>query len=312
MILGPIAILVLAVLGFSYYAYRTAFHMSAAQKKRVPALPKGEQYAPLLENMKALRQEIKELSFEDVTVRARDGKLLHGRYHHVRDGAPLQIEVHGYRSFALCDFCGGQKLAREMGHNTLLIDQRSHGESDGHAISFGLLERYDVLTWAEYAAERFGADIPIVLCGVSMGAATVLMASALELPKNVVGIIADCPYSSPKEIIQKVCADRGLPPKLTYPFIRLGARLFGGFSLTEEGAVDAVGKSRVPILLIHGEDDRFVPCDMSQQIFDAAPKDRTTLVTCPGAAHGVSYLVDPVRYGQVTEEFLAFCLKERK
>ena len=308
MILIPISLLILAVLGFSYYAYRTAFHVTRAQKEQIPGLPQSEQYDPIREDMKRLREEMQKLSFEDVTVRARDGKLLYGRYHHVRDGAPVEIMVHGYRSFSLCDFSGGHQLAVEDGFNTLLVDQRAHGKSEGRAISFGLVERYDVLDWIQYVIERFGEDTPIVLCGISMGAATVLMASGLELPKNVKGVIADCPYSSPRDIIQKVCADRGLPPRLTYPFIRLGARLYGGFSLTDEGAVSAVSHAQVPILLIHGEDDRFVPCDMSRRIRDAAPEKSIRLETFPGAGHGVSYLVDPVHYRRVTAEFVKECL----
>lgn len=311
MFLIPIALLAVAVLGFSYYAYCTAFRMTKKQKGSLPELPKSEQYAPILEDMRRLRAEMRELSFEEVTVRARDGKLLYGRYHHVREGAPVEIMVHGYRSASLCDFSGGHQLAVEDGFNTLLVDQRAHGKSEGRAISFGLVERYDVLDWIRYVRERFGKDTPIVLCGISMGAATVLMASSLDLPKNVKGIIADCPYSSPREIIQKVCADRGLPPSVTYPFIRLGARLFGGFSLTDEGAVSAVTGSQVPILLIHGEDDRFVPCDMSRRILAAADQKDVRLETFPGAGHGVSYLVDPVRYRRVTADFVKHCLYDK-
>ena len=102
-----------------------------------------------------------------------------------------------------------------------------------------------------------------------MGAATVLMASELNLPENVVCIIADSPYSSPKAIIRKVCRDRHLPDWLAYPFIRIGAKIFGGVSIEECSAEDAVRNARIPILLIHGEDDRFVPCQMSKRIFRA-------------------------------------------
>lgn len=308
MFLIPIA-LILAVLGFAYYAYRTAFHMTAKQKGQMPALPKSRQYAPLLENMKRLRREMLELSFEDVTVRARDGKLLYGRYHHVKDGAPVEIMVHGYRSSSLCDFSGGHQLAVEDGFNTLLIDQRAHGKSEGSAISFGLEERYDVLNWVDYAQKRFGADTPIILTGISMGAATVLMASELDLPNAVVGIIADCPYSSPKEIIQKVCRDMHMPPKLAYLFVKLGARLYGGFRLTDDGPITAVKNSKTPILLIHGEDDRFVPCDMSRRILEAS-NGNITLETFPGAGHGVSYLVDPMRYREITALFVGACLRQ--
>ena len=201
------------------------------------------------------------------------------RYYHVRDGAPLQIQFHGYRGAALRDFCGGNKLARESGQNTLVVDQRAHGKSGGNTITFGIRERLDCLSWVKYANQRFSSGTPIFLSGVSMGATTVLMASELKLPANVMGIIADCPYSSPEVIIRKVCReDMHLPPALTMPLIRLGARLFGHFVLNESSAVQAVGNKNIPILLLHGEDDRFVPCDMSREIFDACTGEKLSLI----------------------------------
>lgn len=146
-----------------------------------------------------------ELTFESVFITSFDGVKLYARYYHVRDGAPLQIQFHGYRGSALLDFCGGNKLAREIGHNTLVVDQRAHGKSGGNTITFGINERYDCLSCINYAVERSGKETPIFLSGVSMDAATVLMASELNLPDNVIGIIADSPYSSPEEIIRKVC-----------------------------------------------------------------------------------------------------------
>ena len=137
-----------------------------------------------------------------------------------------------------------------------------------------------------------------------MGAATVLMTADLELPDNVVGIFADCPYSSPKEIIKKVCKnDMHLPAILLYPFIRLGAKLFADFDLEESSAISAVEKSRIPILIIHGEGDSFVPCNMSRQI-QAANPEKVTLVTIPNAGHGLAYMVNPPIYEEAAITFL--------
>ena len=253
-----------------------------------------------------------DIPYESVSISARDGTRLFARYFHVRDGAPLQIQFHGYRGTALRDFCGGNKLARESGQNTLVVDQRAHGRSGGRTITFGIRERMDCLCWAEYASQRFGSNTPIFLSGVSMGAATVLMASELELPCNVIGIIADCPYSSPEAIIRKVCReDMHLPPALVMPFVRLGARLFGHFDLKEVSAVQAVRNTDIPILLLHGEDDRFVPCDMSREIFDACAGEKTR-ITFPGAGHGLSYIVDTVRYSEAVSRFVDQCLRNSR
>ena len=193
-------------------------------------------------------------------------------------------------------------LARKLGYNALVIHQRAHGESGGSTITFGIRERGDVVKWAEYARERLGADIPIILFGLSMGAATVLMGCQEGYPENVRGIIADSPYSSPADIIKKVCKDEGYPPFL-YLFAELGARIFGGFRLRSCTALDAVKHSIIPILLIHGEDDRFVPCDMSREIA-AYCKGNVQLHTFPHASHGLCYMIDPVRYEKTVLDFL--------
>lgn len=227
---------------------------------------------------------------------------LSGRYYHVADGAPLDIAFHGYRSSGLTDFCGGAELSREMGHNLLLVDQRAHGRSQGRTISFGIRERYDVLSWVEYALDRFGQDTKILLYGISMGASTVLMASELSLPGNVKGIVADCPYSSPARIIMSVARRMRIPAGVAAVFSWVGARVFGGFDLRETDPVRAVRQAAVPILLIHGESDGFVPCDMSAEIQRSNPR-KVYRCTFPGADHGISFLVDRPRYRQIVRDF---------
>lgn len=248
-------------------------------------------------------EQLKEITAEDVFINSFDGLKLHGRYYHVKDGAPLDIQFHGYNGNAMRDFCGGNKISRESGHNSLLIDQRAHGMSQGKTISFGINERKDCLSWVRYAVERFGEDTEIVLSGVSMGAATVLMASDLGLPKNVKAIVADCGYSSPKAIINKVMRDSGLPDKLMYPFVWLGAMVFGKFNLTESSAVSAVPESDVPILIIHGGADDFVPCYMAEEIYKACRSEKKLLIV-PGAGHGMSYLVDKDLYEKTVKDFI--------
>lgn len=292
-----------ACLAISLYTYLECFHSPANRSADPYSRLKGEQYDLVSENMYRITRIMDNTPHEAVTVTSFDGLTLSGRYYHTKDGAPVQILFHGYRSMALRDCAGGFILAKKMGFNVLAVDQRAHAKSGGRVITFGICERRDCVTWAEYAAKRFGSEVPIVLSGLSMGAATVLMASELELPENVVAIMADCPYSSPKAIIRKVCTDRKIPQRLAYPFIRIGARLFGGFSLEECSAEEAVKNAKLPILLIHGEDDRFVPCQMSRKIY-AACASNAQLHTFPDAGHGLCYMTDPLRYEEVTTRFL--------
>lgn len=306
-LLGVLGLIALVSVGIGYYSYKIAF-FNNIKDEDINYVPKGEQYQRFADKLRTTARQMYDIPFEAVQIQSSDGLTLFGRYYHVEEGAPLQIQMHGYRGCAYRDFSGGHALARKMGHNVLVVDQRAHGRSQGHVISFGIMEREDCAAWVEYGHRRFGKETPIFLCGVSMGAATVLMASELPLKENVVGIIADCPYSSPKDIIIKVCADMKIPGKPAYPFVVLGGLLFGKFKLWLSSAREAVKHSKVPILLIHGEDDRFVPCEMGREIYAQNP-DRITLETFPDAGHGMSYMVDTPRYEAAVIEFCRKCLE---
>jgi fermentation-respiration switch protein FrsA (DUF1100 family) len=130
------------------------------------------------------------------------------------------------------------------------------------------------------------------------------MAAGKPLPKQVVGVLADCSYSTPKEIICKVIGEMGLPPKLSYPFVWLAARLYGGFDLEETSPLRAMQTCAVPVIFFHGEDDAFVPCEMSCRLH-AACKSQKTLVTVPGAGHGLSYPAAPEAYLKAVKEFFS-------
>ena len=283
-----------------YYTYRIAFYSPKKGRDKISTFA-SHKYDPYRKEINRLFCQLSGRPYEEVSIVSFDGLTLFGRYYHVKDGAPLDIGFHGYRSGALTDFAGGSELSFSMGHNLLLIDERAHGRSEGRTITFGIQERWDVESWARFAVERFGADVQIILYGVSMGAATVLMAAGLDLPENVKGIIADCPYSSPGDIIRKVARDMHMPDRLAWPFVKIGGRVYGGFDVDEMDAARAVKQATVPILIIHGESDSFVPCEMSDIV--AENPALITRYTFPGADHGFSYLVDTPRYKKIVTEF---------
>jgi len=257
---------------------------------------------------RALIDKLNARPYERVSVTSFDGLRLAGRYYHIRDGAPLAILCHGYRGTPSRDLCGGADICFAAGYNVLLIEQRAHCSSEGHTISFGVNERHDCLTWTQYAVKRFGPDVRLLLIGISMGASSVLMASELPLPENVRGIIADCPFTSPKAIILDVARRRGFPAAV-WPAVKLAARLYSDFPLNGADAADAVRHAKVPILLIHGEADTFVPCAMGREIAAANP-EKIELHTFPGAAHGLSYLADTERYIRIVLEFCGRVLQD--
>lgn len=296
-------ILLALILCFSYYAYRVAFYVPKNHPANPYAEIAGEQYVAVSDLITRATKAMEKHRFQPVRITAQDGTELFGRLYLRDESAPLQILFHGYRSSAFRDCCGGHTLAWKMGFNTIVVDQRAHGESQGRAITFGIKERLDCLDWVKYAVDRFGKDVIICITGLSMGAATVLSAAELDLPDNVVCIMADSPFDSPESIIRKVCRDDRLPDKLAWPFVRLGARLFGGFDITETSPLKAVRHANVPILLLHGEDDRFVPCSMSHEIAKNCASS-VELKTFPGAGHGLAYMTDPETYEIAVFSFL--------
>lgn len=302
MILSVLLILAAIIFGGAYYAYRLAFFSPTENREKIPSL-EGTAYEAYADDLRIMFRKLLDRPYEEVTIISQDGLKLFGRYYHTADGAPLAIGFHGYKSSYLTDFCGGSDLSISQGQNLLLIDQRAHGKSEGRTIAFGIQERRDLLCWINYALHRFGHDTQILLYGVSMGAATVLMASGMDLPGNVKGIIADCPYSRAEDIIVHVGRNMRFPAAFTKPFAWLGARIFGGFDLHETDALRSVEKSRIPILIIHGEEDHFVPTGMSADIQRANTK-MVRRFTFPDAGHAMSYLVDKERYWKVVREFM--------
>lgn len=259
-------------------------------------IPPGKIYEPFREGMIGWMKDIRTMPHEDVEVTSFDGLTLRGRYYECRKGAPMEILFHGYQGNSERDLCGGVRRCFALGRNALIVDQRACGRSDGHVITFGINERRDCLSWVNFAVEHFGKDVKIGITGISMGAATVMMAAAEEtLPENVIFALADCGYSSAREIIQKIMREMRLPVWLLYPFVRLGARLFGRFDLEETSPMEAVKKSRVPIIFFHGDTDDFVPCDMSRALFEACTAKKR-LVIVPGAGHGLAFPMDQENY----------------
>ena len=299
---------VLGVTGFvlltAYICFRMTFYDSRKQvsTEEYP-LPVGEIYQPYREKMIGWIKENRQMPYEKMEITSFDGLALRGRFYECHPGAPIELMFPGYRGNAERDLCGGVQRCFKLGHSALIVDQRACGESEGHVITFGVYESRDCVTWVDFMLKRFGPDVKIILTGISMGAATVLMAAAEPMPENVIGVLADCGFTGAKEIIQTVIRQMKLPAPLLYPFVKLGAWLYGNFSLEENSPVEALKKCTLPVLFFHGEGDDFVPCEMSRRNFEACASSKKQLVTVPGAGHGLSYPEAPETYLQTMREF---------
>lgn len=261
--------------------------------------PFGEHYDHVIKADQWLKQH----GAQGITTRSSDGLRLHGLYVPAEDPKGTILLVHGYRSSYLVDFGPAFAYYHDLGLNLLIPEQRSHGESQGKLITFGIKESDDMLQWLKYHNAELG-ELPIILSGLSMGASTVIYMLAKTLPSNVKGVIADCGFTSPVEILSVIFRKlTHLPSKPALFVTDILTRAFAGFSIRKYDSRKILDRCSMPILMIHGTEDTFVPCVMTQAAYDActAPKD---ILLVAGAEHGVSFLVDKEQYISHVENFL--------
>lgn len=309
-VLGSILlVLVLAVLIGAFIVYRMVFGRDDKRIGPPEEFPDTEFYTPYAEEMTRNIKAFLDIPYEDVYTTSFDGLKLHGKFYEGQKDKPVIIFFHGYRANATRDGSGIHTLGTVRGLNILVVTQRGHNQSEGKTITFGIYESKDCLSWIDYVKERFGENKKVILWGISMGAAIVMTAAGRELPENVLGIGADCGYSSAKDILKTVIKGMKLPVGPSYWLVKLGGKIYGGFDVEETSPVEALKKSKVPILFIHGVDDDFVPCDMTHQNYEACVSDKS-LVLVEKAGHGMSYYVDMKKVEEGVYAFLDKIMKE--
>jgi pimeloyl-ACP methyl ester carboxylesterase len=309
--LGILFFIVILVLVVSFICFRIAFF--SKREKEISdefSLPDGEIYKAYKDVMQKWADEVLGTETERVEITSFDGLKLKGKFYEYKKGAPIELMLHGYRGRAERDLCGGVQRCFALGRSALLVDQRGCGHSDGKIISFGIKEKRDCLDWIDFMINHFGSDVKIILTGISMGASTVLMAAGEELPENVVGVLADCGFTSPDEIIAKVGKDSfKINAKPLIPFLNLACKFLGKFSITELSTVDTVKNTDLPIMFIHGEKDTFVPCEMTKTTFKNC-KDNCRMFLSREAGHGTSFLLDTDPLINELKSFLNLCIED--
>lgn len=249
-------------------------------------------------------QELKRANSETVEITAHDGERLVGHWHSCEDAKRIIIAMHGWRSSWTNDFGLISDFMFQNNCHILFAEQRGQNNSGGNYMGFGLLERYDCLDWIRWVNQQGYDNMPIYLCGISMGASTVLMTAGFDLPENVHGIIADCGYTSPNAIWKYVMENNlrlyyddfqgEIAADLCRKKIQIGPK--------DYSCTSAMAKCKVPVLFIHGTDDDFVPVEMTYENYKACVAPKRLLVV-PGAGHGMSYVVDREAYEQAVIQF---------
>lgn len=239
---------------------------------------------------------------ERINIKSHDGLDLAADYLPAEDPRGTIIVVHGYRSSNVRDFSCVFELYHSWNFNILAVHDRAHGASGGKYIGFGILDRYDVRSWVDYAVANIGGNI--VLDGLSMGSSTVLMASGFDLPENVKCIIADCGFTSPWEECKHVLKQSfNLPAIPLLPICSFLVKLTAGYALDEYSTLDALKTNKLPILFIHGGGDSFVPTYMGKQNYEACTAEKE-LIIVDGAEHAESFLKETDRCTEALRRFL--------
>ena len=176
------------------------------------------------------------------------------------------------------------------GYHVVTPDLRASGMSEGAYTTMGALEARDAADWARQIAAA-DPEARIILHGVSMGAAAVMLAAGeRNLPANVSAVVEDSGYANIYDLFA-IELDKllSLP---AYPLLDAADLVCEhrvGFSFRKASPIDAVRRSRLPILFIHGTADRLVPFSMMQTLYDASPSPAKEKLVIEKTGHGALY-----------------------
>ena len=241
-------------------------------------------------------------NFERLTIKSKEGFNLTGHYLTSEKGVnSVIIILHGYsvdhhRSCQYIDFF------KEMGFNILLLDQRSHGESEGKYTTYGSFEVMDSELWVNLMKEKLGENSTIGIHGHSMGAATALLYS-IKGEGKVKFIIAEAGYSDVEKLLKGKLHKHKIP---LFPFYQLTSHKIKGrcgFKVKDVCPINIVKESKIPILFIHGDRDELVPCSMGIDMYRAKDGCKGIYIVKDGM-HNTCYSKDKKRYEAVVSKFI--------
>ncbi|MCV3296548.1 MAG: alpha/beta hydrolase [Oenococcus sp.] len=218
------------------------------------------------------------------------------------------IVVHGFRNNKT-----GMKSYADMfyrlGYNTLTVDNRGHGQSQGNFVGFGWLDKNDVEAWIRYLVAQ-NKNVEIVPFGISMGGATVAMLSGDSLPANVRAIIEDSGYSSVEdEVAYQAKQMYHLPKDPIIPTVSLFSQYIAGYSYQEASTVKQLAKNTRPMLFMHGGADTYVPTRMVYSLYKADPDPRKQLWIGDGSGHVQAFGQHTAAYQAEVQKFLNLYFK---
>jgi len=196
------------------------------------------------------------------------------------------------------------RIFMSLGYEVLLPDARAFGDSEGHTIGYGWLDRLDYQRWIAMALEQLGPDTEIVLMGISMGAATVMVTSGEPMPDNVKAIVEDSGYADLYDEAKfRISHKFHLPASLIMPMANHLARSSAGYAFSDGEILQQVQKGGLPILMIHGSHDQTVPVRNAHHLYNQLTQTKSLYID-PEAGHVEAVRTHPDRYQAVLSEFL--------
>ncbi len=306
------AAVMILLLVFTILCTAVAYYLFKMAISRKGVKGGAEQLSDLQKKQLGMREEaarwLEGMQTRDVEIKSFDGLKLFARFLPAQDAKRTVICAHGFRVTAIKDFGPMIRYYHEHNTNVLMITERSHKESEGKYICYGVKERYDIAAWAEFLnSELVPEKLPVYLHGVSMGCASVVMASDLELPANVKGVIADCGFTSAWDEFAYILKKNFKLP--TFPILNLSdliCELTAGFEMGSVSTLDIMTRERYPMLFIHGAEDDFVPTSMGVANYEKCVSKKK-LVLFEGAGHALSWTADLELYEKSVEEFFGEC-----
>ena len=249
-----------------------------------------------------------------VHIKSRDGLVLKGRLYKKQKNKPraVVIAVHGFHSGGLRDMGRFADMYSRNGFDYLIISQRSHFDSEGEYLTFGAKESYDILNWVDIVRKIYAPDIPIILHGVSMGAATVLIAAGIydnlvddNSKPNIICCIADSPYDNIIGQIEHLLGKRSnITKKIIIGLFKANMRLRAKVKARDASPLAIMKNINVPVMFIHGKDDRYVLPDNSSRLYELCKSDIKELLIVEEAGHVCSFVVNPDEYEKVFASFV--------
>ncbi len=235
---------------------------------------KKDYYKPFINEMESSIDFLESLSPRRINISARDGENLSALWFDNTSSHTVLL-AHGFKASAYSNFCMQAKFFWEQGFNILMIDQRAHSFSGGKAVTFGLIEQYDIEMWLKWLKGNTNSE-HITAYGISMGSASIAYLSSKIDRTLLDNMILDCGFTSPCSQMENVAKERNIPWRIMLPLVGLFSILMLKADL-KESVSSSLSKTEIPALFLHGTADSVVDPSHSEINFNCCASEKDIL-----------------------------------